>query len=273
MTPKRVLITGATGRIGRFVVDALGSTHAFSILPVGSPRSTLPLTLDIADVDATAQLVASTKPDVIIHLAGVLPTSGADFSPNESSTRAIIDAAGSSGVSRIVLASSAAVYGDSRAGALRESLEPLPTGAYGESKVASERVLTAANCETVALRIFNVYGPGFADSLVERLLVSSEHSPVPIGDLDNFVRDYVHVKDVADAILAAATVELSDTHNTVNVGTGIPTNNRELVRILSARRGVHFSGGVGGESYNVADTRLASAVLGFAARRLLTDAP
>ncbi len=269
MTGRRVLVTGASGRIGWRVVGALEAAGGVEVIRVGSPRSGVRHTLEIADTDATAELMASVQPDVIIHLAGVLPTSGVDFSINELSTQAIAGAANSVGFSRIVLASSAAVYGDSRAGALTEFLTPLPTSAYGESKVASEEALGAANCETVALRIFNVYGPGFVDSLVERLLVSSEEAPVAIGSLDEFVRDYVHIDDVAVAVVAAATVDLTDRHNTINVGTGVATSNRELVRILSAQHDVHFQGGVGGRSFSVADTTLATEVLGFNARRRL----
>lgn len=268
---RRILVTGANGRIGRRVVAALESAGDNDVIKVVSPRSSAAdtLELDIADADATAAVIAATRPDVVIHLAGVLPSSGADFSINESSTRAVVGAAGTAGVSRVVLASSAAVYGDSRIGALGESLEPLPTGAYGESKVASERELRAAMCETVALRIFNVYGPGFIDSLVERLIASGAESPVQIGNLDEFVRDYVHVDDVAAAIVAAATVDLPSLHNTINVGTGIPITNRQLVLILAASNDVHFSGGTGPLSYSVADTTLAAEVLGIRAQRML----
>ena len=124
----RVLVTGGAGVIGRATLPRLRRDGHEVLAPAR-------VDLDVAgDVRAA---VAAAAPDVIVHLAGATSgDAGHLHAVNADGTRRIVDAADAIGA-RVVLASSAAVYGDRRDGALRETDAVEPLAPYGESKVAA----------------------------------------------------------------------------------------------------------------------------------------
>ena len=213
------------------------------------------------------------SPEVVVHLAGVTAPLRSQSSDqveaiNVASVNTIVEAASECGIHRVVFSSSSAIYGDTRTFPLSEVQPPDPLTAYGESKLRAEQLLRSAlpALETISLRIYNVFGASGTSSLVSRLQRSTATEPVPIRGPDNFVRDYVHVEDVAAAVFAAINVDLPQKDIVVNIGTGIPTSNRQLITRLSSRGPVHFLP-VGGEpSYSCADAGLATRILGFTSK-------
>jgi UDP-glucose 4-epimerase len=277
----RVLVTGASGRIGRALCRVLETVDAFEVIPVVSPRVTVAgaFSLDMSNDAAVGELVREIRPDAIIHLAAATnaPSGSSNAADrraalelNSASTGVIVDAASRAGVGRVVLASSAAVYGDRRHHPVDEFDELNPSSDYAQSKVDAEAHLVRANSTTVALRIFNVFGPGFDDSLVSRLRASSEPAPVTLRGLDSFVRDYVHVADVADAFVSSLRVPLADEHSTFNIGRGIPVSNRALVDELGLTRPIHVVVEPGAASYSCARIDRARRLLAFAPTRGLS---
>jgi len=119
----------------------------------------------------------------------------------------------------------------------------------------------------VILRIFNVYGTGLTESLVERLRSSDPANPVPLRGLETFTRDYSEVSEIAKVMEIA--LELSGSglqHSlTLNIGSGVPTTNSRLVEILQHENPVHTSVLAGPWSYSCADVT--------AARRLAVPIP
>ncbi|MEQ1734873.1 MAG: NAD-dependent epimerase/dehydratase family protein [Rhodoglobus sp.] len=253
--------------MGRRVVAAIAALPDHDVVGVDRSR------VDLCDLSAVDALVAEFAPDAVVHLASIVPSSvraSSGFAENVAMMSALARACERNGVGRVVFASSSAVYGDANNFAVTEEQALDVRSDYAQSKVDSEEVLARANVESVALRIFNVFGPGFDDSLVHRLLNSEASDPVRVRDLDRFVRDYVHVDDVVEAALLALHVSLPTPNVTVNVGTGVATSNRELIRQLSRERELHFVEVGGDPSVSFAETSFAMRVLSFRASRTVT---
>lgn len=235
----------------------------------------------MADFNGVKTIIRSVKPDAIIHLAGVSgPACDEDpelsLAVNVTATKVLCDAAAAVGTSRVVFASTAAVYGDQRPYTVSEVDAVDLRSNYARMKFQAEEALrktaNSAAFSSIALRIFNLYGPNFTNSLVHRLLASTPTNPTRLQGFDTFVRDYVHADDVAQAILLA--LELPQNgggHMTFNIGSGAPTTNRQLVRLLGARGLVHYELGEAVDSFSCADINLARDILGYAPARTLLD--
>lgn len=272
-----VLVTGAGGRLGRRVLAAVARRYPSRVIATaraaGSVDGTPLVPLDLADHDAIGAVIDRERPDTVLHLGGVMGAA-AERDPltaiavNAGSTRAILRALAGHPSSRLVLASTGAVYGDARAGSLDEAAELAGTSAYARTKALAEAALAEQEVDAVALRIANVYGPGFDDSLVNRLLRSSNDEPVPLREPDRFVRDYVHADDVAAAMIAAAEVELSESPLVVNIGTGRPVSSRQLLEIVRAHRSVAIVETAGAATSSVLASDRARSLLGFDPRCL-----
>ncbi len=137
---------------------------------------------------------------------------------------------------RIVLMSSGgAVYGHPGLPPYREDHEPHPANAYGEFKLAQERLVRRAGAPATALRIANAYGPGQQGGGKQGVLaiwMDAVLAGEPIrvyGDPDA-ERDYVYVDDVAD--LVATVVERPDAPAVVNAGSGRPTHLADLADLV-----------------------------------------
>jgi UDP-glucose 4-epimerase len=131
--------------------------------------------------------------------------------------------------SRIVYCSSAGVYGDQISTPRREDESVAGTTEYARSKIAVEGLM-AADPRCVTVRLANVYGRGMSRHNVLSDILGQLHLPGPIRLRDlTPIRDYVAVKDVADAIVEIA---FSDISGTFNIGSGRGTSVRELATIV-----------------------------------------
>jgi UDP-glucose 4-epimerase len=280
VTPTRVLVTGANGRLGRRLVGALRAMPAYDVWAGGRSSGAVTangVRLDLADPDDIRRVVADVDPRVIVHLGAVVGAR-CDDDPehaervNVAGTGALAETLAGHQGARIVFASTAAVYGGDAAGAIPESAASAPSSLYGRQKQRAEELLervaeTSAGALTaVALRIFNVFGPGFDSSLVERLRQSSPALPVELWAIDEFVRDYVHVDDVVDAIVRSMSAELQLPFTAVNIGSGVGISSRQLVSSLSAASPVFYDAKPGRPSSSVANIRRAGELLGFEPR-------
>ena len=165
----------------------------------------------------------------------------ASHEANITGTLNVLLAARDSGVRKVVYASSCAVYGDAPASPKREDMIPNPQSPYAVTKLAGEyycRVFQQVyGLSTACLRYFNVYGPrqdpnsqyaAVIPRFVDR--VSRGKPPVIFGDGEQ-TRDFIFVKDVAEANILAAE---SDAGGVFNIGKGeILSINRLAERIIS----------------------------------------
>ena len=253
----RLLIIGAGGFLGRHVwhrAVAAGlevCTAGRSGLP-GSPRHHR---VDLArdDQEGMAALVDATAPDVVVNCAGA--TAGPPdvlAAVNVTGTYALVRAMLLARTpARLVHLGSAAEYGYSEPGVpVTESAVPRPAGVYGATKLAGTRLVqltAAAGLPAVVLRVFNPVGPGAPEeSLPGRLAAELRRAlaggtDVRLGSLDA-VRDFVDARDVADAVLAAATGPALS-HPVVNIGSGrgVPVRAlaKELLTISGCTAAIH----------------------------------
>ncbi|MCA0217284.1 MAG: SDR family oxidoreductase [Actinobacteria bacterium] len=271
MTRGPVLVTGSGGRLGR-ALQRLGASGTPMFAMTGSRGDDPERRLDVTDPQSTLATISAIKPAAIVHLASIVgrecendPATAARV--NVGGTAAILAAAQAAEVARLVFISTAAVYGDRRRRPVSEQDSTDPTGVYATTKLTAEEVLasSAGDVAVDVLRVFNVYGPGMPDSLVTRLQTASAGAPAHLTGLDGFVRDYVHVDDVARAILSAAESD-SAGFRVLNVGSGIPTSNRDLLDSLPQvpREAVVIGPEV--DSYSCADITAISSDLGWSPR-------
>ena len=230
----RILVTGASGFIGRVVVPVLAErgyeVHATRHrAPVPDVRGLVAHDADLLDPGQTRALVERVAPSHLLHLAW-LPTSQALVSARENgewadATERLLSAFGAAGGERAVVA-----------GTVNEDE---PGTAYGGAKSrARERVLAdaaATGYRAAWARVFFAYGPGErADRLVPSVscaLLSGEPVDVSHG---RQLRDFVFVEDVAAAL--AALVD-SDAEGVFDIGTGEGAPVRRVVEAIVACTG------------------------------------
>jgi len=167
-----VVITGASGFIGRWIRDAL-LERGYDVVALRRPRSPPAAAgrseeVDYADPDGLARIFEALRPRIVVHVAGA--TKGVtheDFRrANVVPTEALLFATTVSGapVERFVHLSSLASFGPSTLAAPHvESAEPEPVEHYGRSKLEAERAVERSGVPYTILRPGGVYGPGDVD--------------------------------------------------------------------------------------------------------------
>jgi len=250
----RLVVTGGAGFIGSWTVEALvAAGHDVLVYDSFSTghRSSLRAVSDAIQVVrsdvrqplALHRAVRRFRPHTIIHLAACVSVplslrhALSSHDTNTRGTLAVLEAARAHGVSRVVLASSAAVYGACSSVPLAEDAPLRPLSPYGLHKRVGEdyaRMYTEIyGLETVALRYFNVFGPRqdpaspYSGVIARFVAGAYAHGLLSISGNGMQTRDFVYVGDVARANLAAASADLSG-HHIVNVGTGHETSLLQL---------------------------------------------
>lgn len=252
-----VLVTGGCGFIGSHLVDALlAEGLAVRVLDNLSSGRTENLRqaagraeLVVGDVrDAAAVNAAMAGVTHIFHEAALVSVFDSVNRPlqnheiNIGGTLNVLLAAREHGVRRVVMASSAAVYGNDPELPKRETMRPHPASPYALAKLTGEYYLRLFaelyGVQTVSLRYFNVYGPRqdpsspysgvisrFADGL------AAGRTPIVFGD-GLQTRDFVYVGDVVRANLLAMRSRRAGGGEAVNIGTGRRTSLLELLDTL-----------------------------------------
>ncbi|WP_067572099.1 NAD-dependent epimerase/dehydratase family protein [Nocardia acidivorans] len=217
----KVLVTGAAGYVGRAVVGALragGHEPIALVRPGGASGRRIEgagavRVADIGDVVGLRAAVAGVE--VVCHLAGLgrARESVGDpvpfFRVNVGGTVAVLEAMAAEGVSRIVLASTGAIYGSPARQPMDEGTPDAPPHPYASSKLAAEFVVDAQAragvAGAVAVRLMNVAGGADPEPsrLIPRVLAAAMgESVLRINGDGSAVRDYVHVRDAAAAFAA-----------------------------------------------------------------------
>lgn len=265
-----VLVTGGAGYIGSHtvaellsqgeevvIVDSLETGHRSAVL--GGKL----YVCDLRDEASMKKVFSENDIDAVIHFAAnslvgeSMTHPGKYYHNNVYGTLCLLERMQEAGVKRIVFSSTAATYGNPERVPIQESDRTEPTNAYGETKLAMERMMRwfdkAHGIKFMSLRYFNAAGAH------ENGLIGEDHRPethlipiilqVALGQRESIaifgddyptpdgtcIRDYIHVQDLADAhVLALNKLREGAESNVYNLGNGRGYSVREVVE--TARR-------------------------------------
>ena len=258
-----ILVTGGAGYIGGTVARVLlAGGHAVTILDnlCHSKRSAVPphaefVKGDVADRTLVEKTLKSGHFEGVMHFAALIEAGESMHRPeiyfrnNTAGTLSLLEAMLATGHDRLVFSSTAACYGEPVSTPILEDAKLEPTNAYGESKLLVEHMLRwfnrIRNFRYASLRYFNVAGAieGYGEAhdpeshlipLVldvalgrrESIKIFGQDYPTRDGTC---VRDYIHVRDLADAhLLALEALEKKD-RVIYNIGNGQGFTVREVV--------------------------------------------
>lgn len=257
-----ILVTGGAGYIGSVccrqllekgykvtVVDDLSTGHVEAV-PAGVSFHRV----DIGDSCSLSTVLSENKVDVVFHFAAkaLIPESvtnpGAFFDVNVARGVAMLETLRKHGIKKFVFSSTAAVYGTPTVVPIPEEHNKEPINSYGESKLVFERILqwyaASYGWSIVAFRYFNACG-GASDwgerhepetHIIPLLLqaASGRRSAFEIYGIDyptpdgTCLRDYVHVRDIAEAHLLALQKLNGAGFDVYNIGTGKSYSVKEI---------------------------------------------
>ena len=266
------LVTGGGGFVGQWIAKALIERGITPVLAgLGAQADSTPLLTsderravqwtrcDMRRADEIEAMIDVSRPDVVIHLAGIASPPDADVNPAATydvNALGVVRLLGTIGVRRnagtldpvIVVAGTALQYGahDVSEMPLSERAEQRPLGVYAASKLAQEIAalerFRVDGVRVVCTRSFNHSGVGqpaqyLLPSLVRRVrdLESRPGHTLSIGN--DAVRDFLHVRDVASAYLALA--ERGTPGEAYNVASGAGVSVRRLASDVLLQAGVH----------------------------------
>lgn len=290
-----ILVTGGSGFIGSHIVEHYHRTANVTVLD--NFRSGFRHNLDgfnvrivegsVTDGALVHQLMKGV--DYVFHLAAMVSVPESMEKPRETvdinvlGTLHVLEAARANGVRKVVISSSAAIYGNNPAVPKLETMLPEPRSPYAITKLDDEyyaRMFTEdGNQPVTCLRYFNVFGPrqnpksqyaAAVPIFIDRCLRGEDL--VIYGDGEQ-TRDFIYVKDIVAANAAAAEGTATGIYNIAcGRSMSVRTLAETLIRITgSSSRIVHAGERAGDVKHSLADTTRARTLLGFTPATSLED--
>ncbi len=286
------LITGAAGFLGSALSNRLAReghlVRGLDDLSAGDPaRLSTDVHFTRGDVADRPKLWTLLQDiDCVYHLAARVSVPESILYPREynavnvGGTVSLMEAMRDVGVKRVVLTSSGAVYGNQNEQPLTEATPADPRSPYAVSKLSAEHYVRTIGAlwsiETVALRVFNAYGPGqplppsHPPVIPHFLRQAARGGSLVLHGKGNQTRDFVYLDDVVDALIAAATAPTVD-RRVINIGSGVETSIRELAQSAIETLGaeaewIYIEDQDPGPSRMCADISLAHQKLGYKPR-------
>jgi UDP-glucose 4-epimerase len=286
---KHCVVTGGAGFIGSNIVgallrdgvrvtvlDNLSSGYESNLLPFPDVRF---VRGDVRDPEAVGSALEGA--DVVFHLAASVgnkrsiddPVTDAEI--NVLGTIRVLEAARKYGVEKVVVSSSAGIFGELKTLPIREDHQVEPDSPYGCTKLCQEKLCLAYaklyGIDAVALRYFNVYGPNqrfdaYGNVIPIFAFQMLRGEPITIFGDGEQTRDFIHVDDIVQAnIRAARTPSVTGAYNIASASR-ITIN--ELVRLLELSSGItpmvsHGPERPGDVRHSLADISKAQAAFGF----------
>ena len=249
MANDTLLITGAGGFTGRHLIAAAHAKGYRCIAvaqhagrEVTGAHSTL--VADLLDPAALERTVAQAAPDYIVHLAAISFVAHGNTSEiyrvNQLGTINLLDAVQKSApnIKKVLIASSANIYGNAAQLPITEATPPAPVNHYGMSKVTMELATKLyANLPIVMSRPFNYTGCGQNSNFLVPKIVNAfkaGQKDIELGNLD-VSRDFSDVRDVVAAYLRL--LETQSTAPAYNVCSGTPTSLLTVMKMLNELAG------------------------------------
>ena len=257
----KILVTGGAGFIGSHLLQLLQGQQGVEVVVYDNlssgrrehvPKAIRLVEGDVRDAEGLANLFASEGFDSVVHLAAQTMVPYSLSHPEEYcqinllGLINILECCRKYAVKHIVFSSSAAVYGDNLNIPLHEEEKPMPTSAYGITKMASEHYLRMYHdlygLNTTVLRFANVYGErqgaggeGGVVSIFCKLLAAGQGVTV-FGNGEQ-TRDFVYAGDIAEALWRGSQLE---GHHVINISTQKETSVNQLLAAFKQAVGREF---------------------------------
>ena len=248
------LVTGAAGFIGSALANQLAreghQVRGIDNLSAGNQQALLPdVHFTRGDVNDRPKLwTLLQEVDCVFHLAARVSVQESMHYPREyndvnvGGAVSLMEAIRDVGVRRVVLVSSGAIYGDQATQPLKETMVPNPKSPYAVSKLSAEYYVRTCGklwgIETVALRVFNAYGPGqnlpasYPPVVPYIINQALRNGSIVVHSDGSQTRDYIFLDDIISALVAASTAPGLD-GMVINIGSGSEISVTELVRLVA----------------------------------------
>lgn len=251
---KKAVVTGGAGFIGPHLTAALlAEGYAVSVVDSlsGGKKEKIPVEAsffeqDVNDTEALTKIMAGAE--FVFHLAALPRVQYSIEHPIETNRAnvdgmvSVLKAAQDAGVKRVVFSASSSAYGDQDIMPLTEDMPANPKSPYALHKYIGElycRLWSEVyGLQTVALRYFNVYGPGadpegaYALVIAKFLRQRALGGPMTITGDGKQTRDFTHVRDVVRANILAAQSEHVGKGEVINIGAGQNASVNKIAELI-----------------------------------------
>ena len=276
----KILVTGGAGFIGKHLVNyLLDKGNIITIFDNFSNSEEKSINHFIkkgvkvvnGDIRKFKEILKETvDQDILIHLAAKISVSESILNPSETfevnvdGTKNVLEACKRSNIKKVIIASSAAVYGESVPKIkLKENTKTNPISPYGKSKLVMEQEIRKNNIDCIILRFFNIFGigqtPEYAGVITKFIEMISTNKPLKIFGDGMQTRDFVSINNVIESIYDAIKNGKNGTYNIAS-GKAITINELAEFMISLSKKDLeiyHISEKHGDIRYSEADISLA----------------
>jgi UDP-glucose 4-epimerase len=251
----KILITGGMGFIGLYLVDyLLKKDNEITVLDnfSNSNKSLIKrirnknLKIIEGDIRKNDDILNSIKnQEIVVHLAAKISVDESIENPNETfdvnvnGTKNILEACKKNNIKKLIVASSAAVYGENTSQIkLKEISKTNPISPYGESKLLMENEikkfqLKNTNLKCIILRFFNIFGngqsPEYAGVITKFIEKISTNESIEIFGDGLQQRDFISIYDVIESVFNAI---INGNNGTYNIGSGKTITINDLAKVI-----------------------------------------
>ena len=282
----KIIITGGAGFIGKHLVNyLLDKGNVITIFDNFSNSEENSMGYFIkngvkvinGDIRKFEEILKETEnQDILIHLAAKISVSESILNPSETfevnvdGTKNVLEACKRSNIKKVIIASSAAVYGESVPKIkLKENTKTNPISPYGKSKLVMEQEIRKNNIDCIILRFFNIFGIGqtseYAGVITKFIEMISTNKPLEIFGDGMQTRDFVSINDVVESIYDAIKNGENGTYNIAS-GKAITINELAEFMISLSKKDLeihHISEKHGNIRYSEADISLAKSEIKY----------
>ena len=282
----KILVTGGAGFIGKHLVNyLLDKGNVITIFDNFSNSEENSMGYFIkngvkvinGDIRKFEEILKETEnQDILIHLAAKISVSESILNPSETfevnvdGTKNVLEACKRSNIKKVIIASSAAVYGESVPKIkLKENTKTNPISPYGKSKLVMEQEIRKNNINCIILRFFNIFGIGqtseYAGVITKFIEMISTNKPLEIFGDGMQTRDFVSINDVVESIYDAIKNGKNGTYNIAS-GKAITINELAEFMISLSKKDLeihHISEKHGNIRYSEADISLAKSEIKY----------
>jgi nucleoside-diphosphate-sugar epimerase len=215
----RILITGATGFVGKYCVKTLSSSYQIIQLKRKGKEDEGCLIMDLTDIKSMKKL-KSTKIDILVHLASAVPARHSFFfDTNVVGTYNLLRNLNKKYLKKIILLSSVSVYKNEldKISYFQEKNSKIPEDEYGKSKLTQELLIKSYCQDSIDYLIFrasSIYGPGnTSETLLPIWYEKATKNKDLVIQTKNYKQNFIHVKDVVEIIRQGIEKKKNGTYN------------------------------------------------------------